>query len=350
MLPSDNIDDLFRQKLDGHATPPAPNLWARLALPPAADADPVDAAFQDGLRGHATPPRRELWERLEDEHLRPQPRRRRPVVAWWQLSAAAVLLLVLVGGALWGGLWQGPASGPVASHHGGNGPAAGTTSAGHTTASTSATEAATGTAPMPESAGSQTQSLATNQPASTATEKNKEIFAPQATAPRPSPSSTPIASTTRPRRPATAPRASTGLQPQRLRPDVATGTLARPGGRKTPAGQSLTTPQPTTPVLPPATSDTNAPTLAVATPPAAAPEVIDVEVRRGGGQPTPAVVAAVEAAPVAPARRRGLRLGGLLRQADRLVHGELAEATGLPESVTLQARLGGRVVSKTIQL
>jgi hypothetical protein len=45
-----------------------------------------------------------------------------------------------------------------------------------------------------------------------------------------------------------------------------------------------------------------------------------------------------------------LRLGGLLRQADRLVHGELAEATGLPESVTLQARLGGRVVSKTIQL
>jgi hypothetical protein len=58
---------------------------------------------------------------------------------------------------------------------------------------------------------------------------------------------------------------------------------------------------------------------------------------------------AADAAPV-PARRRGLRLGGLLRQADRLVHGELAEATGLPETVTLQARLGGRLVSKTIQL
>ncbi|HET9505285.1 MAG TPA: hypothetical protein VFO93_17205 [Hymenobacter sp.] len=353
MLPSDNIDDLFRQKLDGHATPPAPDLWARLALPPAADADPVDAAFQDGLRGHATPPRRELWERLEDEHLRPQPRRRRPVVAWWQLSAAAVLLFVLVGGALWGGLWRGPASGPVASHHGGNNPAAGTTSAGHATAGTSATEAVTGTAPMPESAGSQAQNLATNQPALTAAEKNKEIFAPQATAPRPSPSSTPIASTTRPRRPATAPRASTSLQPQRSQPDVATGNLARPGGRKTPAGQSPTTPQPTSPV--PTISDNNAPALAVATPPAAAPEVIEVEVRRGGGHPAPAVVAvaAVEAAPMAPTRRRGLRLGGLLRQADRLVHGEsvnLAEATSLPESVTLQARLGGRVVSKTIQL
>jgi hypothetical protein len=65
------------------------------------------------------------------------------------------------------------------------------------------------------------------------------------------------------------------------------------------------------------------------------------------------VVAEAQAGPVAPARRRGLRLGGLLRQADRLVHGEqvsLADATGLPETVTLQARLGGRVVSKTIQL
>jgi hypothetical protein len=44
---------------------------------------------------------------------------------------------------------------------------------------------------------------------------------------------------------------------------------------------------------------------------------------------------------------------GLLRQADHLVHGEavsLADATGLPETVTVQARLGGRLVSRTIQL
>jgi hypothetical protein len=103
----------------------------------------------------------------------------------------------------------------------------------------------------------------------------------------------------------------------------------------------------------PASFDTNAPALAVAAPAAApvtTPEIIEVEVRRGGARPTPAVVAVADAAPVATARRRGLRLGGLLRQADRLVHGELAEATSLPESVTLQARLGGRVVSKTIQL
>lgn len=346
MLPSDNIDDLFRQKLDGHATPPAPDLWARLSLPPA-DADPVDMAFQDGLRGHAPPPRRELWERLEDEHLRPQPRRRRRVVAWWQLSAAAVLLLMLVGSALWGGLWRELGSGAVANHNGDNGPAAGTASAGQATTGSSATSIA----PMPETTASQPQNLATSQPASAATEKNKEIFAPQATALRPSPSSTPIASTTRPRRPATTPRASTSRQPQRSRPDVATSTLAQPGGRKTPAGQSSShSLQLTNPVPTPATSDNKAPALAVAVASAAEPEIIEVEVRRGGTRPTPAIIAVADNTPAAPTRRRGLRLGGLLRQADRLVHGELAEATSLPESVTLQARLGGRVVSKTIQL
>jgi uncharacterized protein (AIM24 family) len=88
----------------------------------------------------------------------------------------------------------------------------------------------------------------------------------------------------------------------------------------------------------------------------AEPEIIDVEVRRGAAPATlaPPVVVAVavtETAP-APARRR-LRLGGLLRQADRLVHGEsvnLAEVTNPAETVTLRARLGGRVLSKTIQL
>jgi hypothetical protein len=54
----------------------------------------------------------------------------------------------------------------------------------------------------------------------------------------------------------------------------------------------------------------------------------------------------------APDRRR-LRLGGLLRQADHLIHGEsvnLAEASDPAEAITLQARLGGRVLSKTIRL
>ncbi|RZK63091.1 MAG: hypothetical protein EOO59_00710, partial [Hymenobacter sp.] len=115
MLP-ENIDDLFRQKLDGHATPPSNALWARLHQPPPSTAanddaaDAVDTLFRAGLGGHASPPRRELWERLEDEYLRPQPRRRR-VAGWWQLSAAAVLLLSLLAG---GGLWWRGSSRPAA--------------------------------------------------------------------------------------------------------------------------------------------------------------------------------------------------------------------------------------------
>jgi len=350
MLP-DNIDDLFRQKLDGHATPPAPDLWARLALP-SADADPVDATFQEGLRGHAPPPRRELWERLEDEHLRPQPRRRR-VVAWWQYSAAAVLLLMLAGGALWSGTWrQATNGGQVASRGNGAGvahparrpapelPLAGTT--------------ATTSSQLPTMVTAQSQDVANTRPA--ASKKNRDFFSTEATAPHASTSSTPIASTTRPHHPATAPKGSEDYQLKRSQPDAAVSTLAKLGGRKTPASQSLTpSSQPTAPAVTPPTHANEAPILALAPAAPAAPEIIEVEVRRGGTRPeaTPVAVVAVADATPAPARRRGLRLGGLLRQADHLVHGEsinLAEATGLPETVTLQARLGGRLVSKTIQL
>jgi hypothetical protein len=354
MLPSDNadnIDDLFRQKLDGHATPPAPDLWARLALP-TADAEPVDAAFQAGLRGHATPPRRELWERLEDEHLRPQPRRRR-VVAWWQLSAAAVLLLMLVGGALWSTRYgQGLKGGQVARR---------TSSPNRPTSAPTPNLPAPGAA-SPSSMQPQNPAIAPSQDfAATSpadlSKKNQEISSTQATAPQPLTSSTPMATTTRPRRPATTPRTSSDQPAQRSQPDVAASTLARHGGRNTPTRQAPTTTLPsTTPVPTPAPREDVTPALAVATPAAApaAAEIIEVEVRRGGARPALApvavAVAVANAEPVAPTRRRGLRLGGLLRQADHLVHGELAEATGLPETVTLQARLGGRLVSKTIQL
>lgn len=348
MLP-DTIDDLFRQKLDGHATPPAPNLWARLALPQA-DADPVDATFQEGLRAHATPPRRELWERLEDEHLRPQPRRRR-VVAWWQYSAAAVLLLLLAGGALWSGnYWQAPISGQIASRDNGTGAAhpASRPATELPTAGTADTNSRQPQAPV----SAHSQDVASNSPV--APKKNQEISSTEATAPRPSTSSTPIASTTRPRRAATAPKGSEGYQLKRSQPDAATGNLAKRGGRKTPASQSPTPSfQPTAPVVTPPTHTNDGPILALAPAASAAtPEIIEVEVRRGAARPeaAPVVVMAVANATPVPTRRRGLRLGGLLRQADHLVHGELAEATGLPETVTLQAHLGGRLVSKTIQL
>jgi hypothetical protein len=54
-----------------------------------------------------------------------------------------------------------------------------------------------------------------------------------------------------------------------------------------------------------------------------------------------------------PATRR-LRLGErLLQQANHLARGErlsLAEATGLPETVTVRATIAGRTLTKSIQL
>ena len=347
MHPED-IDDLFRQQLDGHASPPSNDLWARLHLPgPAAEPEAAlpDALFRAGLHGHATPPRRELWERLEDEHLRPQPRRRR-VAAWWQYSAAAVLLLLLLAGGA--GLWRGSLGtkkAGLATHRPHNGP--GPQPGGAATTSGLPAPAAP-SAPATTLGAPADQRLA--QAEAGPSQKKQEIFVTQATAPHASTSSTPMATTTRPRRAAAADRAAGSHRPQS---DAAADQLATSGQRR-PAGQSLPIPS-----LPDnqATTHAPAPTLALASAATAAPEIIEVEVRRGAApaataSPVAVAVAVTNATP-APAARRRLRLGGLLRQADRLVHGEsvnLAEATGPAETVTLQARLGGRVLSKTIQL
>jgi hypothetical protein len=358
MLPED-IDDLFRQKLDGHATPPSDGLWARLQLP-ADDKEPLDTLFREGLNAHATPPRRELWERLEDEHLRPQPRKRR-VAAWWQYSAAAVfLLMLLAGGAgLWRGGYLSPATGNIAA-----------TKSAHQSGPSAAHIHADAHKAEMNNINTEEQVIAqaapaTNQPSAVASatdsEKNKKYSSGQATAPAASTSSNPIATTTRPRRPATVPQVAAGHRTLGQLPDAAASQLASNGGRKTPTSQHLGSSQvaPATAVAPATRGDkADAPTLALAPSPAktdASFDVIEVDVRRGPETSRPVAPAAVAVAEVAPTptRRSRLRLGGLLRQADRLVHGEgvnLAEATGLPETVTVQARLGGRLVSKTIQL
>lgn len=336
MLP-DTIDDLFRQQLDGHATPPAPDLWARLQLP-AAETDPVDATFQTGLGSHATPPRRALWERLEDEHLRPQPRRRR-VVAWWQLSAAAVLLLGLLlgGGLLWRNGYLGTSGGGLAQ--------SGSAGAQRTTGQATAVKSTKNTFTQPQPLAQTPELAVTTAPRLTTAENAQKNVVIQATAPQHSTSSTPIATTTRPPRPATVAQATGSHHTQRQQPDAATGSLASREGQPTPSDL----PQPTQLPAPTTARPSDAPALAAVS--AAAAEVIEVEVRRGTARPAPAAEAVV--ADATPARQRGLRLGRLLRQADHLVHGEpvsLAEATGLPETMTVQARLGGRLISKTIQL
>ncbi|MGI4762925.1 MAG: hypothetical protein ACRYF0_19595 [Janthinobacterium lividum] len=334
-MSADNLDDLFRQQLGQHATPPSAELARRLAE--LAEAERLDALFRTGLGSHASQPRRALWARLEDEHLRPQPQRRHRVVAWWQLSAAAVLLLTLLAGGLWRGGYLQP-DGGLASHPSSGAP---------TDARPSQVPATTTLASRPQSASPTLAQTAAAQVVAQSTaslaEKKQKSFSGQATASNTSSSSPSIAATTRPRRAATASQIVKSSQPQRQQPDAATGQLAITGRRNSPASQPL----PTSPEEPASRPN---PALVAMT---SATEVVEVEVRRGPEPSRPAPAAVVAAAEPEPSRRPRLRLGGLLRQADHLVHGEpvsLAEATGLAETVTVQARFGSRVVSKTVQL
>jgi hypothetical protein len=345
-MPSDNLDDLFRQHLGGHATPPGADLQRRLAE--LAEAERLDSLFRTGLEGHASQPRRAVWERLEDEHLHPTGSRRRRGVAWWQLSAAAVLLLTLLAGGL---LWQGgrgarPGSGLATGRAATQQPAgtkAGSAQLSATDAETAATRANDFASPYTPAK----EAIARISP--NTLERNKKSLASQATAPGNSPSSTPIATTTRASRAATATQAASSHRLPHRPLDAATGQLASSGGRQSPADQ----PTPATTTVAPATTPAPSPALVAATMTNPS-EVVEVEVRRGPAPTQPAVVLASASAtePAASPRRR-LRLGGLLRQADHLVHGEpvsLAEATGLAQTVTVQARLGGRTLSRTIQL
>ncbi len=333
------LDDLFRQHLGGHATPPGDDLQRRLAE--LAEAERLDALFRTGLAGHASQPRRAVWERLEDEHLHPR-RPRRRVVAWWQLSAAAVLLLSLLAGGL---LWRGNGGPRPGSEVASRQPAREAAGPGGPAAPATVPAAVTSSANFPT--GKYTDNQSTEVRTAAATEKNNKFSASQATALGHSSSSHPIATTTLADRAAKASQVARSNHRLRRPLDAATDGLASAGGRPTPAGQSA----------PPTVAPTTTPSPALlAHAMTSEPEVVEVEVRRG---PAPAsasptvVLASAPAAETTTAPRRRLRLGSLLRQADHLVHGEpvnLAEATGLAETVTVQARLGGRTLSRTIRL
>ena len=381
-MSTENIDDLFRRQLDGHATPPGDDLWARLqAAPDAAPAAPepaaaaperVDQLYQHRLKAYATPPPRQIWERLEDEHLRPGKRR---AAAWWPLAmVAAVALLLLAGGAgLWLGFPGGVGSGTTVASKTGNGqPTAankqatsdepfhkiGTDNGQDDTsqqsqsalATTSATKAAvaasvaTGTTAVGQSIAqtSETTVPGLNQknlparatrppgPASSASKvgmmAQQSPHRPRGASRQPDAAAAPaplMARTTAPR------HHPTQLQPaDEPAPAVATANLPAP----TPAGE----------IVPVATPSPAA--LAAAT-------LITVDVRNGAAR-RPSLATAVATAAAATEERRGLG-GRLLRQVGHAVRGErlsLAEVTGLPENLTLEATIAGRHVSKSIQL
>ena len=361
MLP-ENIDDLFRDKLDGHATPPGDALWARLQAEPNAAPEPstehLDHLFRQRLDSHATAPGRAVWERLEDEHLRPRKRR---AAGWWPMALAAVIALLLVAGGA--GLWSGRRIG--------NGPGGAVASQQTRTAAPVVSAPVVASEQLDETeltraaaTGSQSAdspALATAAPKTTGALASQKNTLPRATR------SSELAST--------APKASrtaAGQSARRLlgtnrQPDAATEnrsqvarTTARPASAPTlpsAADEPRLTPEPSTIALAPKPVPTpeivrNVPVPAATL--AAASELITVDVRNGSAAPArPAktsITALAEA--VAPTERRGLG-GRLLQQAGHLARGErvsLAEITGLPENVTLRATVAGRSISKSIRL
>ncbi|MFD2717754.1 hypothetical protein ACFST9_03440 [Hymenobacter monticola] len=355
-MPPENIDDLFREKLDGHASPTGDDLWARLQAHVPAEAAPtpapaperLDQLFQKGLTQHATPPRRELWERLEDEHLRPRQRR---AAAWWPMAmAAAVALFLLVGSGLWLGWPNGKMSaGEVASRSA-------------RTTNQPSTAPVTPGAPANGAADAQPQ----QQVAAVTT------VTPEAKAAAQSIISVPLqkkvmTEATRPAMVAsTASKASKAAREQSashskasFRPLDAT-TETAPQVARTPA-QPAAHPAPASGVDEHRKALINTPMVAqapqsnptVENVPATASGLITVDVRAGDADARPAKAAtSALASAEAPAERK--RLGGrLLQLGGRLVRGEqvnLAEVTGLPENVTLRATLAGRTVTKSIQL
>ena len=364
MLPEDNIDDLFRGQLDGHATPPGDDLWARLqnsAPQPEAHDPRLEELFLKSLGPHATPPRRELWERLEDEHLRPRQRR---AAAWWPLAmAAAVLILLLAGGAgLWLGFPFGKMVGRELAIQKGKDlntatirPAAAAPASTVTPAPTATTHSAT--AAVSKKAPAADDGLVANNAA--ATPKNTVSAAIQKNTTAQATRSLALASTASkarklaerqsPRHPLGSTRQPDAAAPSPSLVARTTVPLAAPAPARNPAADEPHLNAAPAPVL--AQASTPTPTAEIV--PAGA--LITVDVRSGtvpAARSIRRALSDVASANAEPAERRGLG-GRLLQQAGHLVRGErmsLAEVANLPENITLNATIAGRRVSKSIQL
>ncbi|UPL50974.1 hypothetical protein [Hymenobacter sublimis] len=263
----------------------------------------IDKLFRDRLADHAPTPPAFVWAEIEAEM---QPRRKRPVL--W-LAAAAVALLTLLGGAWW-----------VLT--GGN----------------------------PSRPGTPQMAAATPRPAAPATSKQAENnSSSQATAPLVFPSSPSEAQANKPAVVVATATPSQQARSRGVQPDPAAASRrpARPRASTPAAARQLAlanapAPTPSRPTLPEPTPDPELDrptTLPAATVALTGP--IEVEVR-------PAAPASAVAA--TPTHRP--RLTSLLRQARNAVKGERVSLTdaGLPETVTVQARVAGHTLTKTIQL
>ncbi|WP_375435389.1 hypothetical protein [uncultured Hymenobacter sp.] len=282
----------------------------------------IDKLFRDRLEGHAPAPPAYLWNQLEEEL---QPAKKRPALWLW---AAAAVVLLLASGLLW--LQLSPTSGtgsaplaasakPTRSANQGQQavvePAKKSVAATHPQATTAPALAST----LPKAATVAAPTASVRQPEGAHPEARQQL----------------TASTTRPTRinktfrPASTPE----IVKTNPAPEAVAATAP-----KTQPERSL----PSVEALAPARTQ---PALALAATPSVPTGPIEVEVHRSND------ATAVAATDAASTSRRSLG-GILLRQARNAVRGErvsLAE-TGLPETVTVQARVGNRTLTKVIQL
>ena len=283
----------------------------------------IDKLFRDRLEGHAPTPPAYLWNQLEEEL---QPAKKRPVL--WLWAAAAAVVLCLVSGLLW--LQLTPTSGV------GSTPLATSTNPAHTTNQelrpVAQPEKKSGEASVSQATPS--LALASN-PSKAAAAAAPTAPLRQPTGARPEARQQLTASITRPARSNKVPRPV--LTPSIVKPQSAPEAIA--ATPKTQPERSLA------PVE--ALALTRTPTVtALAATPSVPNGPIEVEVHRSN-QAT-----AMASAPDEVGNSRRSLGGILLRQARNAVKGErisLAE-TGLPETVTVQARVGNRTLTKVIQL
>jgi len=261
----------------------------------------IDQLFRDRLQGHAPTPPDHLWAQLEEEL---QPAKKRPTM--WLYSAAAMVVLLLVAGLGW--LLRGSDA---------------TDTAGQLAVHTPTVSTPKKDLPA--------QATAPQGLASTPSE------APVATTPSASAAQPALSASPGPTRPASEQTATPRM--------IAATTSTRPAPA---AVARLTTPE----ARPERLGTVATAEVAAAAVPAtlAAPHVptrpIEVEVRREVETP---VLMASETSASAP---QHTRLGSVLRQARNVVIGDPVDLqqVGLPETLTVQARVAGHQLNKTIQL
>jgi hypothetical protein len=348
--------------------------------------DDIDKLFRGSLEGHRTPPPRDLWERLEDE-LHPPKKRR---AAWWPMAIAAVVALLLVAGGagIWGSAWQ------PAGRSGGVATTRSQTNYGKRSSSTQAASNSAKQSPASELASVAPaigqESLAASQGGKAAVQpldqaagaddlKNGDVSAlttrsfqddkTSRTGNRMARKETITVTqnlskksssfqATRPSQLASTP-SNAGRKARQLASPLPKVSVPGPQSAGPAVAAQGSAPAPGVPAA-------SSPTLASATP----ADVIEVDVRRGGGPKTglgslmasAGTPVAANSADEAEARpRRGLLRGGLGRQLDGVLGGApgrvvrtarqgLNALQALPDNLTVQARVGERTVSKTLEL